>query len=431
MPDLAEELKETAIDKIFAESDAAKADVFKQFEDAFAAAQPRVSQPTKQADATPAASKSSKASSADTASQNIGNNNGVSAEKTAAAATKVPGPPSLGTGTEKQDAPPASQDFSDIPREFKPGQIRADKWNKLHQKADFLEQRAIKAEREVNELKAKLTQGTGSATPAPEFQKQLDAAIKERDSLLERLEAVAVERSPRFEQMFKPRQEGAIELAKQAVGVDRSERITQLLSMPPSQFRDEQLDQIANELTGIRAGKLATAIAEIDKLHAEKQHLSTRGNELFKQWTQEEQSRQKTAQEEAVKKATSEFDSELDTWRKSVPFLQPKDGDQEHNSRVQQRIETAKQVFSGGMDWRDLSKAALWAAIGPDLAQQLSAALQKLQTIESENASLRGSQPNVASDAGGSIGTDADDIPAETSYADAIARRVQQMGLMR
>jgi hypothetical protein len=299
------------------------------------------------------------------------------------------------------------------PDEYRGGKGFVDNWKKLHGAKDHWKQEALAAKQQLEKLQAG-GQVKGGA-PDPEIVKHVQMLQAERDNLIARLEAVAVEKSPRFEQAFKPRIEAAINLAKQSVGPDRAMHIEKLLSMPESTYRDEQLDQILNEMgTGMRHAKLSQAVAEYDRINAEKQALSSRGSEVYKQWQSEEQANMTRQQQERTKQALQTFDSELKTWGSAV---------------TEQDAAIARDVFNGQADLQDAARASLWAVYGPKVAGQALAKDKRIKELEAELSKFRSVQPGKGN-AGGSPQV-SDEVPEGTSYADAIGRLVSQQGLLR
>lgn len=408
MPDdpLTDDLSSSAIDEIFKNNDAERADAFKNMEAAVeGGAGGGAGQPAAASLPAPAAA----------------------TLVPPVPAGKLPGPETLKSQAPVPAPAPAPEPFADIPREYKPGKGGAENWTKLHQKADAFQTKAAALEAELSKLKL-----AGNGQASPDLQKQLDALLGERDHYRNQLEAVAVERSPRFEAAFKPRIEAAMSQAKQAVGAEKSALIESLLQLPESRYRDEQLESILEGIGGMRQGKLHLAIAEMDRIRSEREYMSKNGQEVYKRWATDEQARQAQQKQQHVQQVASVLDAELSDWQRSVDLFKPKDGDAEHNSRVQSRVETAKAIFSGGLDLPSLARAAAWASIGPDLVQASQADKKLIAELQADLAALRGAQPGHASDSGPAGGSgDDSSAPSNLSYADSIAQAVLAAGHLR
>ena len=298
-------------------------------------------------------------------------------------------------------ATPAADPFQDLPAadvfdknpQFK---LLTQNWKRLHEKADTFRSQAETLAREVETLRQQQSTAkpTTDSTPSPD----LLTLQHERDDLQARLEAIAVERSPRFESMFKPRQEAAIAQAKAAVGPAQADRVASLLSLPESSYRDEQLESILNEIgpSTMRAQKLSSAVADIDRLAAERQTYANQSSQLFKSWQAEEIANSQRQQAERIKTITDTFNSTVDEWKRSGADLDAPS------------IELARDVFMGKRDVREVATAAMWVAYGPRAAATALKLQQENAALQAEVSRLRGVQPGTASDAATTIQTEPD-----------------------
>lgn len=304
------------------------------------------------------------------------------------------------------------------PDEYKGGKGFVDNWKKLHAAKDNWKQQANEMRKQLEALKTN-PQVNGNGQPDPKVVEQIKLLQGERDNLLARLEAVAVEKSPRFEQAFKPRIEAAISQAKAAVGAERAKRVEEILSLPESAYRDEQIDGLLTEIgSNYRQSKLSQAVAELDRVAAERQALASRGSELYKQWQNEEQQAFQRQRQEREQQAIHTFDSELQGWRQAG-YL-----------KDDSEASLARDVFIGKADLTDAARASIWAVVGPKIARSSMEQSKRIKELESELAKFRSVQPGRDT-AGGNAPSAGDDLPPETSYADAIARRVQEAGYLR
>lgn len=394
----------SSVDQIFSDADAARESMFAQASEFFDG-QGRVQSATP-TPTSPAKPTQSPAEKPDTT--------------TVKDTGKLPPPPIDAAPTKPAESTINDDDIPD----FKQGETRAEQWNKL--KSGYKDWKAKAADYE-KKYKDALTKPQASAANE-EIAQRLKQAEQERDSFLQKLEAVAVERSPRFEAMFKPRLDAAVSLAKNAVGPDHATRVEQLLQMPDSEWRTKALDDLAQNLSTLQVSRLGNAVAEMERIHAERQSFVQRGSETFKQWITEEQRSNEARRTEATQQAQSQFDAELNQWR-GVEIFKHKDGDAAHNEGVNNRIALAKEIYSGNLPMNELARASVWAASGPHLAAQVKTLAQENAALKSELQSLRSAQPNIAHDTSQGSSEAAPD--PNMSYADAIAQSVAQTGLLR
>lgn len=354
---------------------------------------------------------------------------------------KVPGAPSLKAAVAK--ATPAAKDsstataakpasaaeapakaaaegeFSDIPREYVAGSIRATNWNKLHAKADHYEALSVQRHQEAEDLRAQLeaARSGAAATPPPEVTARLTALQIERDALRQQLEAVAGERL--FDAESKPRREAALAQAKAAVGPAEAARIEQLLAMGESSYRDEQIEALLTTLPALRATKLTQAVADLDRLTSERAAAAAQGGERWNRQVATYQEQEARKQAERSARATSTFDAELRDW--------------ESLGLTPEEIATARSVYSGqGATLQDAARASLWAVKGPQLARMVQDLQAQLAELEGERSKLRSAQPGVGAAGAGAAptsGSDDDDDPISTSYAERIAKQAMRQGL--
>lgn len=348
------------------------------------------------------------------------------------AAPVIPGPPAKPAPTSPDatkgqessaDSPSQPSDtFDDVPSEdaFDRGAARPQTkdWRRLHAAKKHIEKTLSEqlqaARKEVEALKSQPAPQNGVVPQ--EIQQQLTELQKERESLLARLEVVAVEKSPRFEAQFKPRQEAAIMQAKAAVGPEKAKQIEELLEMPESAYRDQQIETLLGELPPMRSTKLAQAVADLDRLSAEKQQLSKRGSDIFKQWQAEDQQNARRQQQEREQAVKTTFESVVKEWKQAGAELDDSG------------VELARDVFMGQRDLKDIATAAMWVAVGPRAVATAQKLQKQLAEANAELGKLRSAQPGTSNDAGSKLNGE-EDIPQGLSYADAIVQAALKAGL--
>lgn len=308
----------------------------------------------------------------------------------------------------KAEPPP----FEDVPRKFAPGH-----WDKLHAKSDHFEALSVARAAELETLKAELATAkaaSANGTPSAEQAERLTALQAERDSLRLQLQAVAGERI--FDAESKPRREAAIAQAKQVAGPEHAARIGELLSLNESTYRDNAIEELIATLPPLRAAKLTQAVADLDRLTAERALAAQSGNELFQRRISEAQAAQERQAAEHASRASATFDSELKDWESAGVTVE--------------EVAAARSVYTGkDATLQDASRAALWGAVGPRVAAQLNEANARVAELEGELAKLRGAQPGVGASTGGEIAQSDEDDPTTTGYSEHIARSAARAGL--
>lgn len=330
---------------------------------------------------------------------------------------KVSGAPSLKKAAEKVEAPTAvtevkadpAKDFSDVPRDYKPGETGTHHWKRLTAKSDHFEQlsneRQKAFEAALAEVKA-LQAAQAAAQPNDELQARLTALTQERDGYLTQLRAVAGERI--FDTESKPRRDAALAQAKQVAGPEHASRVESLLLMGESSVRDNAIEELIATLPPLRAAKLTQAVADLDRLTAERAAAAAQGGELWQRRMAESTAAQERARSEQSARALATFDAEVKDW--------------ESVGVTADEVALARSVYTGkDATLEDASRAALWGAVGPRIGALLQAEQARVAELEGELAKLRGAQPGVgAAPSGGEVASGEDDDPASTGYSQRI-----------
>ena len=316
--------------------------------------------------ATPAASETTKPSSGASKSEKDIERLFGSSKKQAAAA----------------EVPTSTDADSDIPETIKSTKA-ADAFRKIkEEKAQLAKQ--------LDELKA------GKAAN-PNFESQLKTLQEERDALSERVRLLDIERHPEFVKKYEGKINGVFESVKGLVGTD-GERLVGLLKSPESDYRNSQIDDIVDGLSPSKKAKLGALIVRYDEINGEKaaemSEAKSDYDAIISKYQQDNEQGTKAALESASK-----------TWAKvsenarALEIFEPREGDEEWNGELNQRLGLAKQIFNGENSEEDLAKAALWAAAAPKYRELLYSQVEVNKRLQAELAKYRGSEPGVSSKA--------------------------------
>ena len=317
----------------------------------------------------------------------------------------------FGAKKQQAEAAPASADAdSDIPETIKSTKA-ADAFRKIK------EEKAALA-KQLEELKS-------GKTSNPNFEEQLKTLQQERDALSERVRILDVERHPEFVKKYEGKINGVFDSVKSLVGTD-GERLVGLLKSPESDYRNSQIDDIVEGLSPSKKAKLGALIVKYDEINGEKaseiSEAKSDYDAIISKYQQDNEQGTKAALESATK-----------TWAKvsenarALEIFEPRDGDDEWNGELNQRLSLAQQIFNGENSEEDLAKAALWAAAAPKYRELLYAQVEVNKRLQAELSKFRGSEPGVSSRATGSGGS----RPANTNAAkseDFVASVMKSLG---
>lgn len=303
---------------------------------------------------------------------------GAQALATGTTTPAVPVPPAPAPATEPPNTPTASPTIPDLPP------TKAADWKAVKEK-----HAAEKAT-----LEARLKELEARPTAPPDYEK-LKA---ERDDLDSRLQAIAAERHPKFQEQFAARAAQISSVVKGIADGVKAEQIESLLRLPPSSYRDSQLEAIASDLPPLKAGMLVNAMMASDALQNEQQQLVAKGKDTWKQLQELEQKR--SAETKTALERT--FESRMREWTdpaNGLPAYQKRDGDAAWNAQVDQRIQLAKAAYLGdqSLDPQKLASFALWGAAAPALLQDAQAKAGRIAELEAELATFRKGTPSPGS----------------------------------
>ena len=277
---------------------------------------------------------------------------------------------------------PTATDDADIPETIKSTKA-ADAFRKIkEEKAQLAKQ--------LDELKA-------GKTTNPNFESQLKTLQEERDALSERVRLLDIERHPEFVKKYEGKINGVFESVKGLVGTD-GERLVSLLKSPESDYRNSQIDDIVDGLSPSKKAKLGALIVRYDEINGEKaaemSEAKSDYDAIISKYQQDNEQGTRAALESANK-----------TWAKvsenarALEIFEPREGDEEWNGELNQRLSLAQQIFNGENSEEDLAKAALWAAAAPKYRELLYSQVEVNKRLQAELAKYRGSEPGVSSKA--------------------------------
>jgi hypothetical protein len=314
-------------------------------------------------------------------------------------------PKKVATPAAAETTKPASKSEMDIERLF--GAKKADAVAKDSAAADsdipesIKSTKAADAFRKIKEEKAQLAKQLeelkAGKTANPNFEAQLKTLQEERDTLSERVRLLDIERHPEFVKKYEGKINGVFESVKGLVGTD-GERLVGLLKSPESDYRNSQIDDIVEGLSPAKKAKLGALIVKYDEINGEKTAEMSEAKADYDAVI----SKYQKDNEEGTKAA---LESASKTWAKvsenarALEIFEPREGDEEWNGELNQRLGLAKQIFNGENSEEDLAKAALWAAAAPKYRELLYSQVEVNKRLQAELAKYRGSEPGVSSKA--------------------------------
>lgn len=233
-----------------------------------------------------------------------------------------------------------------------------------------------------------------------------DKVKSQRDELAAEIAKLAWEKSPEFKEKFEKPIELARDKAKKSIyGTDINEADVELiLNMPDGEERDARIDYIISTLSPSKVAKFSAALTEYQSLVDLKNRASNQHNEYLSRLDNDRKQKAMIAKENDQKI----IDSALDRARSVIPFMQPIDGNEEYNQRINEVVLLAKRAWSGeGVTADNLAELTVAGSLLPVYAQELNKLYRsfkdvsdKLDLANEELSKIKQASPSVS--AGGS-----------------------------
>ena len=258
------------------------------------------------------------------------------------------------------------------------------------------------ARRELDEMK-KTMEANQSSTA------ELDHLRSERDELSNELKVSAIERHPEFKRKYEERASNLLAQAKNMVGVGLGESITSLMFAPESDDRTEKLDDIFAELPVSKQARLGSLIAEMDTLQEDRRNELTTSNATYEKLMEDDRSNRQAGHE-----AGNKLFEEVSVTARNLEMYKKKDGDDEWNKGVDDRMDLARRIYTGQSTPEELVLASCWAAAAPQYREAYGAQLEVNRRLKAQIKELTGASPSVTAD-----GTDMD-APEDMGFIEAL-----------
>jgi hypothetical protein len=266
----------------------------------------------------------------------------------------------------------------------------AQEWKKFKQARRIdIEEREGKIktlETELTEVRKKITDST-AASP------ELDTLRKERDELSDRLRILDVERHPKFKSYFETKVKSQVELAKRIVGTEQGESAAKLLTLPDSDYKTQQIEELMLNLTPLQQSRFGGVLNALSEIESERESEIAKGRENYDKMTSEQQSaqQQKVA---AVEKQFNDIALRAQDLKDGHAIYQKREGNHEWNSAVEKRLETARNLFFGkNVKVEQVAAAALAAAAMPAILTGYQELQKEAESLKAQIAELCKSSP--------------------------------------
>jgi len=221
-----------------------------------------------------------------------------------------------------------------------------------------------------------------------------DKLKEENQSLNEVLAVTNLEKHPKFREKFVTPINDQIERAMIYVPEDSREQLAKVLKMPIGEGRAEALDGLTSELPPSRQAYLQSVINRIDEISFERDKQLENSKESYEKALEDDRRVSEQKKETRDKELGKTFDKVLKDAQENIGVFQLREGDEEWNTGVRERVSLAKNILMEQNSFEDAATAALWAASGGALLEQNAALVEHNRRMTEELSKLKQAEPN-------------------------------------
>ena len=326
------------------------------------------------------------------------------------AKTAEPAKMSMDMPSEKKDLPkaPEAQPADDIP-----DGIKSTKAAEAFRK--------IKAEREA--LAKEVEQLRKSGDTGKEYESKLKELQQERETLSERLRLLDIERHPDFVKKYESKLSSVMDNIKSTVGSE-GDRMVALLKSPDSEYRNLQLDEIIEGLSPAKRAKLGALIVRQEEIMSERNSEIELAKKDYDSVVSKYKKETDDNSAEALQRSESVW-NDISSNARALEVFETRDGDEEWNGEVNQRLSLARQIFNGENSEEDLAKAALWAASAPKYRELLYAQVEVNKRLQAELTRIKGASPEMTNKTSDKVGKSSAPNPNSNDFIASVMKQIR------
>ncbi len=265
--------------------------------------------------------------------------------------------------------------------EWKPPGKAAEHWDKL-KSTHAAESATLKAQ--IATAREELATALKTGANPEEIKTLKEELIRYKETLKD----VAIERDPEFKKRFEVREQSAISAAKLAAG-DKASKLEELLKQPANPWRDEQINEIVEDLPTSAQRRVNAALGLLDQIDVERSAEIAQRRQEFDQRQAMTVQQQQAQQSARAQEFTKAFDAQLAAFtdpKAGHPFLTERPGDDAYNKGVASSKELAsslhKAFMAGELTHDDIAKAMLHVAVSERMMKTAQEALARAEKAE-------------------------------------------------
>lgn len=260
---------------------------------------------------------------------------------------------------------------------------------KLETETKRLRDEASKLKPEYEQTKTKLAELEAKLEQTSKLQPEYEQAKQQLEEYQKIVKEIYVERDPQFQAHFGQRISTAVLEAKEAVGTELASKIEQVLQVPPSTFRDNQVAELSEGLNDFSKAALVSAYTELKRAERERKAELQKSSENYSK-LQEIQAKKR--QEETVKAAESRTALLAHVNSQIEPELTGAEPE-----LAQSIKDNVKRMVNGEMDAKGYTNVLVYAAKGQKFESVMKEKDEKISKLEAQLSELQTAQPSLAS----------------------------------
>jgi hypothetical protein len=250
-----------------------------------------------------------------------------------------------------------------------------------------------KRDARYKELEGRIAEAEAKLKAAPVIPPEYESAKKQAEEYGNILQQISVENHPRFKAYYDGAITSQVNIAKQIVGAENSAEIERILAQPESPEKLDQLQALVGDLPPIQQSRIGGVLNQLDSIKNERAAEIQKSRENYKVIQQQEEAK-RVATRKSFEDGFSRTVEQL-KGRDGNPAFQLRDGDEEWNKGVNERIAVAKAYLFDNQPPEQLIQAAINAAAYPSVLKQMSAQMTKITELERQIAAMSAASPNL------------------------------------
>lgn len=223
-----------------------------------------------------------------------------------------------------------------------------------------------------------------------------------------------IEHDPQFQLHFGQRLQAAVVEAKEAVGAEHAAKVEEILSYPPSPFRDKQLSEVADGLTDFQRTELVNAYSSLKRTERERKAELAKGPENYKKLLELQAGK---AKEESIKAAENRNALLAHVQKQIEPELAGID------TALAETIKTTvKKVIEGDIDAESYVGLLVDSAKGKKFASVMKEKDDTIAKLQAQIQELSSAQPGMQ---GGKAAEGKKDKSVSSAYQEALSGKLK------